>query len=484
MRSSKCTFAALSLLAFSAGAHAQNSFTVTRLGFLPGDDPFPSSVGFGINHLGQAVGASSSINHISLGGELHAFLWDPVAGMQLAFADLYPQETHSSAARDINDSGALLGSGSTLNGGSSAQFLFVGGAYVPYQTPAGYSRIFAARLNNPGQTIGQSLQSPATWAATLWGPDGTPTLLNAPGQGSFGRDVNDSGVAVGEGNVAPGAAVPPNIPWVWDNVHGAQTLPFLGVGGGAMAINNNGVIGGYVELLTRHRQDHAAIWENGAVRDIHQFGNGSAILDLNDAGQAVGTVQLTSAESPPPFALHGFYYADGAMRRLVLLVAESVPFVEIIPRAINSAGQIIAEGRVKASDSFPREALLLTPSDVLLPVPTDATASLRFQLRKAAYDPATKTWRRSAVLTNVGATPIAGPLKLVLGGGASASSTPASGTLAGNAPLNASYWTVSAGPGERLLPGRAATISLSFTLATLRFSEYSLIAVFAGPGRP
>ncbi len=79
-------------------ALGQNSFTVTRLGWLPGDDNLKLSRGVSLNATAQVVGGSSgrqvtSPNGGKVGGFLFGFEWDAVNGMQYAFDSVYPNST-------------------------------------------------------------------------------------------------------------------------------------------------------------------------------------------------------------------------------------------------------------------------------------------------------------------------------------------------------------------------------------------------------
>ncbi len=324
-RNTSVTGLTVAMLGLASGCiMAQNSFTVTRLGWLPGDDPFKSSRALSVNKFGFVVGESSGISQ-QFSGFLYAFQWDSVNGIQY----LFPNNVNPpglSSARSINDNGTILGNGPNLQNWS----LFSGATATTLQKPIGNVFMSPQKLNNFNQSAGSLyFQDTRKQFATLWNADGSYTLLNVPGEGTFAYGINDSGVVVGEGNTISTA---PSIPIIWDSVHGGSTLPFTGIGGGARAISNNGTIAGYVELVLGHTQDHAALWTSGVVNDIHRLGLASKTLDVNDAGQAIGLfaprdVDLPSFRFLDPYRPYfSFYFSNGQMKSLLGMTDESLPY--------------------------------------------------------------------------------------------------------------------------------------------------------------
>ncbi len=352
--------------------------------------------------------------------------------------------------------------------------------------------MFPRKINNANQIAGQSF-SPGARLTTpvLWDANGVPTALNVPGTGATAYGLNDAGQVVGEGNVNSTA---PSLPFLWDSVNGGRALPFLGVGGGARAINGNGNVAGYVELQLGHGQDHAALWSGGTLTDIHHFGAKSIAVDINDAGQAVGAFgsgdEGLYSDSFHPYS--GFYYDGSRTKNLIAMTDEALPYTHLLPYAINSKGQIAAEGFV-AFEYYPgqfairsAEAVLLTPSDVVLPTPQEVTNQLGITVSaKPRYNPVSKLWERVVTLKNLSGTPMAGLLKVTLTtpGAAFLASPQVSGKTQVAEPLGSSYYALGV-PNGSLAPGASLDVVFSFSLPALRVgTDITVSHVYSGAGR-
>jgi probable HAF family extracellular repeat protein len=153
-------------------------------------------------------------------------------------------------------------------------------------------------INNRGDVIGYSLETPDAQAAILRG--NTLTLLNPPGDLSYANDINDAGQTVGwySDSAGPGAGT----------LHG-----FLYSGGiardlgasvmTATAINNAGVIGGALRA-DNGADTHGFVYDHGVITDINPGappGSTVAVTGINNAGVLVGAASFGPGGQPLPF---------------------------------------------------------------------------------------------------------------------------------------------------------------------------------------
>ena len=215
---SRSLFTLAVVLAAAPTAKAQNSFTVTRLGWLPGDDSFKLSRGVSINAAGQVVGGSSGRQVVlpsgsRLGGYLFGFQWDAGNGMQPVFDAVYPNSVFTSYAAGINDNGGLIGFFSALDGSGNGYFLYHGGTSTPLQPLTAGAFVFPRKINNLNQIVGQSSTSmPRLTTPVVWDTNGVPTALSVPGTGASAYGINDAGQVVGESNLNSPL---PSLPFLW-----------------------------------------------------------------------------------------------------------------------------------------------------------------------------------------------------------------------------------------------------------------------------
>jgi probable HAF family extracellular repeat protein len=464
---------------------AQQSFTLTDLGFLPGNSPFKESGSLGINNAGQVVGFSYlNEYYISSGGftfgyiDPVGFFWDPVSGITAIFQSMFPDSGYITNATAINDVGTIAGVVRPLR--QSLQPFLLPSSGTPQMLPAGANGGYVGNLNNSNLSVGYTTDTTFDNHAALWMSDGTLVNLNPPGGDSQANDINAAGQVVGTSNT--GSSDPPNLPFVWDSVHGTQILSYSGVGGGAWGINTQGDIAGFLELVAGHAQDHAAIWHNGVPTDIHPFGVSSQALGINAAGQVIGNVTLANGTS------YAFYSANGTAHLILAMLDTSVPFNRFTVTGINADGKIIGEASNVPPNSnvVPQpHAVLLTPSSIVLPHPGDVTISLGIRVSALRYDPTSKLWVRTVSLTNKTRNAITGPLNVVLDNVSFYMTPQPTGVVLATAPLGASYFSVNAGTSGKLAPGQTLTVPFSFPLpALLNGTNFNVVAVLAGSGRP
>jgi probable HAF family extracellular repeat protein len=279
---------------------------VQDLGTLGG----PISIAYGLNELGQVVGASTTAL-----GERHAFLWTPGVGMQ-----------------DLG----------TLDGGTSST---------------------ARGINDRGQVVGESVlprvgpQEPQTHAFLWTAEEGMQDLgsLGEPLTSSVAYDINNAGQVVGRSFSADPPIFPPNDPefrshaFLWSAGTGMQELGALSGGYSvAYAVNEAGQVVGRSWLATFSpapygQQIRAVLWTPGqAVRDLGGLWAGpynSAAYGINDVGQIVGESDLGIAFRGYPVQPFLWTTTDG-------MEALSPTTGLTMARDINNRQQVVGDGRV------------------------------------------------------------------------------------------------------------------------------------------
>jgi probable HAF family extracellular repeat protein len=271
-----CLVAAVAFAPVVAGsAAAQSGWTVTDLGVLPGST---SSVARDINDSGAVVGDST----LDSGASPRAFLWTAATGMQdlgtLAGAPY-------SQAFGINNAGQVVG-------WSREAFLWSpSGGMVSLGTLAGGSGSTAYAINDVGQVVGASGTASGATHAFLWTASGGMVDLGTlGGQYSWAYSVNSAGQVVGESETAGGA---PHA-FLWTPAGGMVDPGTLCDFSRSWAngINNVGqVVGGGWAGGTSFCWLHVAfLWtattgmvDLGPLLDV-----GGNAMAINDAGQVVG----------------------------------------------------------------------------------------------------------------------------------------------------------------------------------------------------
>jgi probable HAF family extracellular repeat protein len=301
-----------------------STYTLTDLG--PG-------IAYGINDAGLVVG-----------GESRAFTWDSTQGRQ----DLPTLGGDGlSDAFAVSPEGLIVGDATAPVPGSPRHaFLYDHGTVTDLGTFGG--ELSAARgVNDAGQVVG--------WADTndpyddehafLWdSQNGLQDLGTLGGLASDAYGINSSGLVVGFSFLEFGAHA-----FVWDSMSGMTDIGSGGGRSGAYGVNDLGQVVGSMN-------GDAFLYDGGTLTDLGTLGHGVAGgMAINDAGVIVG-----AAYAHDSWDVHGFVYADGAMKDLNLLVSP-VPGLTIeAANGINNAGRIVGV----ALDRFSRfHAILLTPDD-------------------------------------------------------------------------------------------------------------------------
>jgi probable HAF family extracellular repeat protein len=189
----------------------------------------------------------------------------------------------SSFATAINDHGVIVG-GSTTTGGVLHAFVWRDGRMTDLGVPGG-GDAFAEDVNNRGQVVGFAMPAGTPAFAYRW-QRGAVTVLPTSPYGGQARAINDSGMIVGwvagdESNHA--------VRW-WHGVRGALgTLPG---GDASMArdVNDRGVVLGVGNVRPQGLDDHAFLWRRGVLTDLSAAGVPESAVALNNRGEIIGTV--------------------------------------------------------------------------------------------------------------------------------------------------------------------------------------------------
>jgi uncharacterized membrane protein len=194
----------------------------------------------------------------------------------------------------ISGAGAINEAGWVAATNSSAVWTESTGWQMLQRPSGATSCLGSIGINNLGATVARCSVSGKGRAAYWASPTAAPTLLPLPTGTSdvFVNDINDAGVIVGRVSVSAGKNkfiwratrwIPAGASWT------VETLPDLGAGGGAWAINEAGQIAGHLDLQPGGPKP--AFWNaNGVLRQLE--GRGEALgLSQAAAGPVVaGTI--------------------------------------------------------------------------------------------------------------------------------------------------------------------------------------------------
>ena len=326
----------LCLLVISAGLTCGSAiYSVTDLGS-PGGS---SSTGYQMNDAGTIVGWAETVTgnqqgFVSLGGGSLQTLPSPGASDSYAFG--------------INGANVIVGV-SYLSGQPHGT---IWSGSIVTDLGAG---VFAMAINASGTIVGSNGHAFKLVNGTY---QDLGTLPGGAWSAAYG--LNDSGTAVGYGDLASGLFRA----MVW-NADGSVTQ--LGTLGGAnsyaTAVNNAGEVIGHAGTSSGY--EHAFLDSGGVMQDLGTLDGGcSYAYGINSSGAIVGYSWSETANNPDAFV-----YSGGAMQDLNALIPGGSGWQLLQAYGINAAGEITGIGLLNGQAS----AFLLRPAD---PVPEPRALSI------------------------------------------------------------------------------------------------------------
>jgi MYXO-CTERM domain-containing protein len=331
------------LLALSAAplaAQAAPVYTVAPVTDLPS-----AGQPYGLNNAGQVVGYTYN------GGHTTAYV-----SKDGSTTSLHPANSNidNSQAHGINESGTAVGQVSYHNGPTRAAVFSNGSVQILGTLGGTYSSGNA--INASGQVAGISSTASGDQHGFVTRADGSLVDIDTLGgaAGSDANAINDLGVVTGY--IGIDAQSDAYRAYIYAN----GSLQTLGTLGGnysqGYAINNAGMVAGYA-YLAGDEVSHAFLYANGLMLDIGGFGgNDSYATGINEAGSVVGTANNSS------YDYRAFLYSDGKFQDLNNLIDSSLGWTLVSAFDINDRGQIAARG-CKAGNQCADLLLTLAATD-------------------------------------------------------------------------------------------------------------------------
>ena len=371
-------------LPFQLGGQTLPRYFVTDLG--PAGNP--SSQAGWLNNSGVITGSDTASD-----GTSHAVLW---YGFTLLDIGKPALGGPNSSAGSINEFGQVIGSAETSSKdpnnenfcgfGTSFQcltFLWQYGTMTALPTLKGSDGHLGTnagwgQINNQGAIAGYAENSnkdpecPGKKAVNgtgplvldfepvIWGPASgqIQQLPVLPGDSvGLALGINDQGEAVGisgrcANTILPGFTAGPHaVLWESDgsvhdlgNLGGTVNPTMLGVGNGAIAINNQGEVTG-LSALPGNQSFHPFLWTRGTgMRDLGVLTGDlvGAGLGMNNRGEIVGA--SISAPGPASGNPRAFLWRNGVMSDLNAIVQQNAPLYLLTAFWINDAGDIVGVG--------------------------------------------------------------------------------------------------------------------------------------------
>ena len=330
----------------------------------------------------RATAAAISVISLSLGMSLLSFQ-PATAAIVYIIKDLgafSTSPTGYNAAKALNDSGQVVGHAFLDNIGDRG-FLYSGGLMhdLGAYPVSGYTQTYPLAINNSGKIVGYAakpLGSSIQGFSSTGGPLAplSTFILAAMGINDAGQILAlyyDYFMVAGSGNIWPrvrlvsGAGnllLGENPDWPIASINraglmsgsqvnqatGAQSgavfygtasnSPILDVGVEPGQTNTRLLMANNLGQAVGHSDQHAVFYSNNLLVSIGALGGtSSSALGINDSGLVVGWADT-------PTDRHAFLYQHGVMQDLNSLVSPDSGWVLAEARAINSKGQIIANG--------------------------------------------------------------------------------------------------------------------------------------------
>ncbi len=304
-------------------------YIITDLGTLGGSQ----SKAFGVNRFARVVGESDIA-----GGAKRPFSWDSGT-----LTDLTNFGGTIGSAYSVNDIGHAVGA---ADNAVSQTHPFIWSDIFDKKdlgTLSGGTFAIALDINNANQVVGQSeIGGPGVLQdrAFVWDRiNGMQPIATLPGGSSNAANgINDSGQIVGYSGTSSG------------ETHGfllsggvLTDIPPLGTGrlGIAFKINSSGQVVGYSNLVfgTPNPPHHAFLWTAGSSPlDLGTLGGNSIAHDINDAGEVVGSYEVT------PGVNRAFIYTQSTGMTDLNSLTTGSGWTLLEARGVNNKGQIVGFG--------------------------------------------------------------------------------------------------------------------------------------------
>jgi probable HAF family extracellular repeat protein len=314
------------LLTAASSLCAAQTFTITDLGVVSGDD---YSVARAINATGEVAGSVGSDRNATSDVSLYS------AGQMTSLGTLGGT---SGIGNGINASAQVAGY-STRADGTYHAFTTINGTLTDIGDLGGGSAV-AYGINDAGQVVGSAVTADGsnhpflysngqmTDLGTLGSPSGTDFWNSAQG-------VNEAGVVVGTSYTASGNFRG----FIWSN---GKMTPLGTLGGQwseGYAINNKGQTTG-IAYTKGNLEAHAFLQSGNKVTDLGSLAGplfASWGFAINDSGVVVGQADF-------PDNYHAFVYSGGRMKDLNKLIPAGSGWMLQEAYGINNAGQIVGTG--------------------------------------------------------------------------------------------------------------------------------------------
>jgi probable HAF family extracellular repeat protein len=376
-------------LSAPAAAQSPTKYVLTDLGTLGG----ANSAANDINNLGQVTGTSDTI-----GGGGHAYRTAPNSVIKPA-DDLGTLGGSTSTGERINDSGQVAGSSSngtnTRAFRSSANNLVI--ALTDLGTFDGNFSSFGSGIDSLGRVTGSAHVANTaacffafsnsafrtTAGGTVAGGDNLGTLVPSNCRSAQGWAINDLGVVVGESATQLATGIPnhafrasPGSAMVDIHPAGAYDSSI------AVDVNSAGQIVGTVTVGPAFSPTAQHCYRTTPGQNIQLPADSLGSLggpgpfcnarSINADGDVVGTSSTGSAP-------HAFIYTDGAMYDLNNLLA---PTTAVLTQAtgINDSGQIAAQGWTNGLFGGALHSFRLDPVDVAIDIFVDQLSDPELEL--------------------------------------------------------------------------------------------------------
>jgi len=240
----------------------------------------------------------------------------------------------SEAALGISDSGSVVGSAYHPSGGYSHAFLWKNGVMTDLGTLGGkYS--YGYGVNNKDQVVGESWTEgvPNTYRRAFIWQDNSIVELASFGSDSMAYKINDESEAVGDAYSFSFGQ--------WRSFYsGKGRLTELGSLDGnetdVYSINERGQVVGF--SLKNNGNDHAFLWQDGAMQDLMPEVNFSRAFDINNEGQVTGMAWM-----PLLSQFHAFLYQKNKPV-IDLGTLGNDDYSE--GKAVNDLGQVVGHSRI------------------------------------------------------------------------------------------------------------------------------------------